>query len=240
MNELAKKFYWLIITTSLPAMFFIASYAYKNISSSISIWDSIKMSKVIKYSDVESFAEKTEKRHNTLYKIRDVIFKKQFDRLMYSNILVLSLDYDYEIQNQIYQVEDDLIEKFGRKVTDELKSLNDDIKNMLNMERDIWKHLGDYSITYIEDKKNFNELQFYVDFRRKLNAYISMMEQTSYQITYTTFTRPIINDLIRGTIGIFSAILVIGMGFLYFMYLVPYGFVLWNKSKIKKSLVLKK
>ena len=229
MEELFKKFYWLIITSICSLLIFLFSLLFNQCGKaftgnplklpSSSDWDKPLNTLSYQMGNRNRLLGSLCSMVDTLYKVKNFSFRKCLD---------LSLKYDLEIKENIVTVEKYINELDQSKMFETSNFLESwyTIKNRLNIELKLWELFGNYSLHYLKDKNSFDWQQFRIDIHRQNNELIANGFRNQF-IKMPSFLSEFLPWFI-----IFIAIstCIIGLIYLLIVYLVPIGLEIWNEK----------
>jgi len=230
MEDLFKKFYWLIISAVFSLFVFLLTLTFKQIgniyfpnpidiiteewSTSLESIRKSRDNRAKEYIEINS-------RTDSLYKIQNFNFAKLFDN---------SINYDFQIRVQVERL-DKIITETNIYINTPMSVLNDaviNLKDQLECEIELWELYGNYSIAYLKNKRSFDWQQFRVDIKRQVNKYLAL--NISAMLLEFPIGKFVTDSIISLLIIAFLAACIVGLSYIVVIFLLPVGLELWKEK----------
>lgn len=235
MDDLVKKFYWLIITTLVSLIIFLLTNFVKEVThfqyynpfnSKYKEWESLE----------DSLFTYQKARHETYQNIHNyIVTENRYNKLFFRNCYKTSSLADLRIKIDI-SIIDALID--SKKNQGLINDYTDGLikwQNTLIEELKFWNFIGEYSFKFINDSTHFDLNRFKHDYKLIQHKYVASYATYLIYLSFNYhYWNPFI-DIAKLLLKLFIYYLFIfGIFYLIINFLLPIGDEIW-KEKVKKN-----
>ena len=222
MNNLVKKYYWLILTTIFSLFIFLITTWFKQLSTG---YLSVPISSTRYVEEMYDINRRIINRYQTLHYIDSAYIRKnKIDSLKTLKLFFYSLDsIDFRIQKDLVSARQICMIFEDLKPMERQLNLAMKLENTLKYEDVLWEMFADLYVN--RNNSEQDAIKFYFDYRRRYNEYYACFGDL---IKDLLTTRGIFWKLIKPAIKnllIFLSIILVGF---IITFLIPIGIEIWS------------